>query len=85
METHPDKFLVRSIQLFKSFMDSSPKGRDKKILGDWHRKTHMLYAGNSVRKNPNKEFLCKLVKKHDEIVKEMLKRGMRHNTPLPEC
>jgi hypothetical protein len=78
-----DKFLIRSINVLKTFMDKNPSSLDKKVLGDYHRKTHMLYAGNSTRKNPNKKFLALVVRSHDKLVKEMLKRGMRHNTPLP--
>lgn len=80
---NPDKFLIRSVNVLKTFMDKSPSGLDNKVLLDYHRKCHMLYAGNTARPNPNKKFLSDVVRAHDKIVKEMLKRGMHHNTPLP--
>lgn len=78
-----DQFLIRSINVLKTFLDKRATSFNNTQLVDLHRKTHMLYAGNSKRSNPNKKFLDLLVKKHDEIVKEMLKREKRHNSPLP--
>jgi hypothetical protein len=55
--------------------------KDKQLL-DLHKKTHMLYAGN-VKRNPvNKKFVNSIVELHNRFVKEMLKRGMKHISPL---
>lgn len=78
-----DKFLVRSVNVLKTFFDKKATGFTDQQLLDLHRKTHMLYAGNSKRPNPNKRFLDLVVRKHEEIVKEMLKRKKRHNSPIP--
>ena len=53
---------------------------DKRLLLDYHRKCHMLY--NASRSRNNKVFINSIVSLHDKIVKEMLKRGIKHNTPL---
>ena len=55
--------------------------KDKQLL-DLHKKTHMLYAGNIKRNPVNKKFVNSVVDLHDRFVKEMLKRGMKHITPL---
>lgn len=61
--------------------------RDPSILGsptliDYHRKTHMLYKGNIIRKPVNRKFVNSIVNLHNKFVKEMLKRRIKHNTPL---
>lgn len=55
--------------------------KDKQLL-DYHKKAHMLYEGNISRKPLNKPFVNSMVDLHDKFVSEMLKRGMKHNTPL---
>jgi hypothetical protein len=60
----------------------NPKTIDKKLLSDYHRKTHMLYQGALRYKPPNKGFINRVVSIHDTYVKEMLHRGMKHSTPL---
>ena len=51
-------------------------------LVDFHRKTHMLY-GSALRRHPqNKQFINSIVSLHNKLVEEMLKRNIRHNTPL---
>jgi len=77
-----DSFLKRSVDLFTSIRGRSPADLENKTLNDYHRKTHMLYAGNMKRNPPNKQFINSLASYHDSLVKEMLKRGMKHNTPL---
>lgn len=77
-----DQFLKNSIKLFAAFRDLDPKDLGDKTLIEYHRKTHMLYAGNVKRKAPNKQFINSIVDYHDRLVKEMLKRGFNHNTPL---
>lgn len=54
---------------------------DKQLL-DYHKKTHMLYAGN-VKRNPvNKSFVNSIVELHDKFVEDMQRRKMNHKTPL---
>lgn len=78
-----DKFLLRSINILKTFLDKSVRGFTDQQLLDLHRKTHMMYAGNSKRERPNKKFLGLLVKKHNEMAKELKRRGKQHFSPLP--
>ena len=59
-----------------------PSSLKSKTLLDYHKKTHMLYAGNIKRKPVNKEFVNSIVDLHDKFVAEMLKRGMKHTSPL---
>ena len=77
-----DQFLKRSKKLFAAFRDLDPKDLGNKTLIEYHRKTHMLYAGNIKRDPPNKQFINSIVTYHDRLVKEMLKRNFKHNTPL---
>lgn len=78
-----DKFLIKSVNLLKTFLDKSVSSFTNQQLVDLHRKTHMLYAGNSKRQNPNQKFLSIVVKKHNEMVKELKRRKMKHFSPLP--
>jgi hypothetical protein len=75
--------LTRSIILIESFKDANPSLLTDKQLLDYHRKCHMMYAGNVKHNPPNKSFLNLLITLHNRFVKEMQKRGMKHNTPLP--
>lgn len=72
----------KSLQIFKSVRDVDLKKVNNKTLLDLHRKCHMLYMANIRHKNLNKEFLNSIVVFHDKIVKEMLKRNMKHSSPL---
>jgi hypothetical protein len=67
--------------LFK-LKDAHPSSLESKRLLDYHRKTHMIYAGALRHNPPNKPFVNSIVDLHDKFVKEMLKRGIKHNTPL---
>lgn len=62
--------------------DAKPSSLDDKLLLDYHRKCHMLYEGAMKHKPPNKQFVNQVVSMHDSFVKEMLKRGMKHTSPL---
>lgn len=72
-------------EMFKIVMNMKDKVptslKDKQLL-DYHKKTHMLYAGNIKRKPVNRAFVNSVVDLHNRFVEEMLKRGMKHNTPL---
>lgn len=57
--------------------NSLKKLTDRQIL-DLHKKCHMLYGAHK----GNKEFIKEVIIIHDMIVKEMLRRKMKHNTPL---
>jgi hypothetical protein len=77
-----DTFVKNSLKLFKAFRDVKPRSLGDKLLLEYHRKCHMLYAGNIKRTPPNKTFINSIVEYHDSLVKEMLRRNMRHNSPL---
>ena len=62
--------------------DKDPRSLITRTLLDYHRKTHMLYAGAIKRKPINKIFINSIVGLHDKLVKEMLKRKIKHTTPL---
>lgn len=70
------------LKLAKRMQDQKPSSLNDKQLLDYHKKTHMLYSGNITRSNLNKKFINFIVDLHNSFVKEMLKRGMKHNTPL---
>ena len=70
---------VRTLQLLKN---KEPSSLPPKLLLDYHRKTHMIHAGAMKRNPPNKQLINSAVDLHDKYVKELLKRGMKHNTPL---
>ncbi len=67
---------------FKSMRDKNPALLNDKLLVDYHRKTHMIYAGAIIRKPLNKPSINVVVDLHDKFVEEMLNRGIKHNTPL---
>ena len=77
-----DQFVKRSLQLLKTFRDSNPRKLNDKLLLEYHRKCHMLYAGNIKRRPVNKKFINSIVDLHNKFVKEMTKRGMNHNSLL---
>jgi hypothetical protein len=58
------------------------RGLTNPQLVELHRKCHMLYGAWTKKGNVKKEAFEFIVKVHDELVEEMLRRGMRHNTPL---
>ena len=51
-------------------------------LVELHRKCHMLHGAWTKKGNVKKEAFEFIVKVHDELVKEMLRRKMNNNTPL---
>ena len=57
--------------------NSLKKITDKQLL-DLHRKCHMLYKAHK----KNKKFIEEIIEIHNIIVKEMLRRKMKHITPL---
>lgn len=67
---------------FLKMKDQNPSSLNSKRLLDYHRKTHMMYAGALRYNPPNKQFVNSIVDLHNNFVKEILKRGMKHNTPL---
>ena len=75
-------FLKNSLKVMKAFKDAKPRKLSDKLLLDYHRKCHMLYAGNIKNHPINKPFINSVVSLHDRFVKEMLKRKMKHSTPL---
>jgi hypothetical protein len=62
--------------------NKDPSKLHKKILMDYHKKTHMLYAAAIKRKPPNKKFINSIVTLHDNLAKEMIRRGIDHKSPL---
>lgn len=77
-----DQFVKNSMIVFKAFRDAKPRSLGDKLLLEYHRKCHMLYAGNIKGNPPNKTFINSIVDYHDRLVKEMKRRKMQHNSPL---
>jgi len=77
-----NKIFKNSLKLFSAMKDADLTKIDRQLLLDYHRKTHMLYAANIKHTPPNKSFINLIVELHDRFVKEMLKRNIKHNTPL---
>lgn len=76
------KLLKQSLKLLYAFKDIKPSTLKDQTLLDYHRKTHMLYEANIKRRPITKTFINQIVDLHNKFVKEMLKRKMKHNTPL---
>ena len=76
------KLLKNSLKLLYNFKDVKPAFLKNKTLLDYHRKTHMLYEVNIKRRPVTKNLINQIVELHDNFVKEMLKRNMKHKTPL---
>jgi len=75
-------FEIEQLKIARSMKGKIPSSLKDKQLLDYHKKTHMLYAGN-VKRNPvNKQFVNSIVDLHNTFVDEMNKRGMKHQTPL---
>jgi len=79
-----DKYLIeldiKNI-LFK-MKDAKLSSLTNNLILDYHRKTHMLYTVATKKNPPNKTFANSMVSLHDKFVKEMIRRKMKHNTPL---
>lgn len=73
---------IDMLKVVRSMKTKNPSSLESNLLLDYHRKTHMLYQGNINRKPVNKDFINSIVALHDNLVREMLKRRMKHNTPL---
>lgn len=74
--------LLRTLAKMKDYNSSNIKTLKDKNLLDYHRKTHMLYNANLVRKPANKQYINELVDMHDFFVEEMERRGMKHTSPM---
>ena len=72
----------KNLTIYKKMQDKNPALLNDKLLLDYHKKTHMLYAGAVARRPVNKPFVNSTVTLHDKLVEEMLNRGMKHTTPL---
>ena len=70
---------LKYLTIFKNF---KPKLLADKLLIDYHMKTHNLYKGNTNRHPVNKLFINAIVSYHNKFVKEMIKRNIKHITPL---
>ena len=73
---------IEAFKVAKNMRSKVPTALSNSLLLDYHRKTHMLYSGNVKRTPVNKAFVNSIVDLHDKFVEEMLRRGMKHNTPL---
>ena len=73
---------TEQLKIALSMKGAVPKKLNDKQLLDYHKKSHMLYAGNINRKPVNKQFINMIVDLHNSFVAEMLKRKMNHKTPL---
>lgn len=76
------KFITRSLKMMKAMKDANLSEISNQQILDYHRKCHMLYAGNIKHTPVNKTFINSIVTFHNSIVKELLKRNIKHNTPL---
>jgi hypothetical protein len=76
------KFFKNSLPIMRAMKDAKLSDLTDGVLLDYHRKCHMLYAGNMRHKPPNKAFINSVVDLHNKIVKQMEKRKIKHNTPL---
>lgn len=72
----------KNLNIYKRMSDKNPALLPDKLLLDYHRKCHMLYAGAVARKPVNKPYVNSVVSLHDKLVEEMLNRGTKHDTPL---
>lgn len=82
MEARRRVLETKSLQTYKRMRDVDPSLLKDKLLLDYHRKTHMLYAAAIARKPINKPFINSMVDLHDKFAEVLLNRGMKHNTPL---
>lgn len=71
-----------SLGTYRAIKDKDPAVLPPKLLVEYHRKSQMLYGGAIKRNPPNTKLINSIVDVHDKFVTEMLKRGMKHNTPL---
>ena len=58
------------------------RGLTNPQLVELHRKCHMLYGAWTKKGNVKKEAFDFIMKVHDELVKEMNRRNLKHNSPL---
>lgn len=75
-------FFRDSLKKLNNLKNAKPSSLSDKLLLDYHRKTHMLYEGNIKRRPMNRSFVNAVVILHDNFVKEMIKRKMKHSSPL---
>jgi hypothetical protein len=75
-------FESETLRVLARLKDKSSTTLKTNLLLDYHLKTHMLYKGVLKHKPPNKKFANQIVSIHDEYVREMSKRRMKHTTPL---
>lgn len=76
------RFESKGFKILRLIKGKLPSDLPNQLLLDYHRKCHMLYTGALQHKPPNKVFINQVVEIHDLYVKEMKRRGMKHNTPL---
>lgn len=75
-------FELESYRIIKNLKGKIPTSLPNQLLLDYHRKTHMLYAAALKHNPPNKKFINEVVLMHNEYVKEMKKREIKHTTPM---
>jgi hypothetical protein len=73
---------MQGLSKIKGITPAETKELPNNRLLDYHRKTHMFYAAAMKRYPPNKTVVNEVVSLHNRFVREMEKRGMKHNTPL---
>lgn len=71
-----------SLGTYRAMKDKDPASLPSKLLVEYHRKTHVLYEGAIKRNPPNIQFINSISDIHKNVVTEILKRKMKHNTPL---
>jgi len=67
---------------YRKIKGKDPALLNDRILIDYHKTLHIIYAGSAASKPNSKSLVNSIVDLHTKFVNEMLKRGIKHNTPL---
>ena len=59
-----------------------PSMLQDKSIEAYHTQAHELYKRAVKQKPPNKVFIHQVVELHDSLTNEMLKRRIKHSTPI---
>lgn len=82
MEARRRALEQKSLQTYKTMTDADPSSLQDKVLSEYHKKVHMLYGESIARRPINKPFINSTVDLHNNLVEELLKREVKHDTPL---
>ena len=76
------KVLKHSLKILQEYKDADPTSFNQKLLQDYHMDIHRLYASTIKRRPINKTFINTIVQLHDKFVNEIIRRKLKHKTPL---